>query len=209
MDHAGPDAAWSFLFGLEGEVRAMEIIVAVTGASGVAIAARLLEVLQAEGVHTVHAIVSEGARQVIAHELGQGIELPATYRWRADRLDAPIASSSRAAEAMVVAPCSMKTLSAIAHGYTGDLIVRTAEIMQRLGRPLILMPRETPLSLPAIENMRLAKLAGAIILPPMIAYYPRPETVADITDFFVGKVLDALGLDHDLYRRWGGEEQGR
>jgi 4-hydroxy-3-polyprenylbenzoate decarboxylase len=97
----------------------------------------------------------------------------------------------------------MKTLAAIAHGYAADLIGRTAEIMLRLGLPLILMPRETPLSLPAIENMRLAKIAGAIILPPMVAYYPSPQTVDDVTDFFVGKVLDLLGLEHDLYRRWG------
>jgi 4-hydroxy-3-polyprenylbenzoate decarboxylase len=104
---------------------------------------------------------------------------------------------------MVVAPCSMKTLSAVAHGYASDLIVRSAEIMLRLGRPLVLMPRETPLSLPAIENMRLAKLAGAIILPPVMAYYARPRSVDEVTDFFVGKVLDVLGLEHDLYQRWG------
>ena len=131
--------------------------------------------------------------------------MPAAYRWSAEDLTAPIASSSRAPEAMVIAPCSMKTLSAIAHGYADDLIVRAAEIMLRLGRPLVLMPRETPLSLPAIENMRLTRQAGAIILPPMMAYYPQPRTVDEITDFFVGKVLDVLGLNHDLYRRWGEE----
>jgi 4-hydroxy-3-polyprenylbenzoate decarboxylase len=97
----------------------------------------------------------------------------------------------------------MKTLSAVAHGYANDLIVRTAEIMLRLNRPLVLMPRETPLSLPAIENMRLAKLAGAIILPPVVAYYPRPRSVEEMTDFFVGKALDMLALPHDLYQRWG------
>jgi 4-hydroxy-3-polyprenylbenzoate decarboxylase len=75
--------------------------------------------------------------------------------------------------------------------------------MLRIDRPLVVVPRETPLSLPAIENMRLLKLAGAIILPPAVAYYPRPQTVDDITDFFVGKILDVLNLDHDLYRRWG------
>ncbi len=96
----------------------------------------------------------------------------------------------------------MKTLSAIAHGYADDLIGRAADMMLRMGRPLVLMPRETPLSLPAIENMRLAKLAGAIILPPVMAYYPRPQTVDDVTDFFVGKVLDVLGVEHHLYRRW-------
>ncbi len=181
----------------------MEIIVAITGASGVEIGVRLLEVLSAQPDHRVHLLISEGGRAVLAHELGRDLPLPATYHWPVDDLAAPIASSSRAPDAMVVAPCSMKTLSAIAHGYAADLIGRAAEIMLRLDRPLVLMPRETPLSLPAIENMRLARLAGAILLPPMVAYYPRPQTVADVTDFFVGKVLDVLGLEHNLYRRWG------
>ncbi len=180
----------------------MEIVVAITGASGVHIGVRLLEVLAGQPDHCVHLLVSRGGRAVLAHELGQEVSLPATHRWDVDDFTAPIASSSRAPQAMVVAPCSMKTLSAIAHGYAVDLIGRVAEIMLRLDRPLILMPRETPLSLPAIENMRLARLAGAVLLPPMVAYYPQPQTVDDVTDFFVGKVLDVLGLEHDLYRRW-------
>ena len=177
-------------------------MVAITGASGVIIGVRLLEALSEQGVNQVHLLVSAAGEGVIAHELGPGMSLRATHRWDVDDLTAPIASSSRAPEAMVVAPCSMKTLSAIAHGYADDLIVRVADIMLRMGRRLVLMPRETPLSLPAIENLRLVKLAGAIILPPVVAYYPRPRTVDDITDFFVGKVLDVLGLGHDLYRRW-------
>lgn len=183
----------------------MEIVVAITGASGVVIGVRLLEILAQQATHTVHALVSAGARAVIAQEIGSEVSIPATFHWAVEDLNAPIASSSRAPQAMVVAPCSMKTLSAIAHGYASDLIVRTAEIMLRLGRPLILMPRETPLSLPDLENMRLAKLAGAILLPPVVAYYPRPQTVSEMTDFFVGKVLDVLGLEHQLYRRWGEE----
>ena len=183
----------------------MQIIVAITGASGVTIGVRLLEVLAAQGGHQVHLIVSRGAETVMSHELGGEVSLPAAYRWQPDDLTAPIASSSRAVDAMVVAPCSTKTLSAIAHGYAADLVGRAAEVMLRMGRPLILMPRETPLSLPAIDNMRRAKMAGAILLPPMVAYYPRPETVQQVTDFFVGKVLDLLGLKHDLYRRWGEE----
>jgi 4-hydroxy-3-polyprenylbenzoate decarboxylase len=180
----------------------MEIVVALTGASGVAIGARLLAILAERPECQVHLLVSAGARAVIAHEMGAEISLPATYHWDVGQMTAPIASSSRAPDAMVVAPCSMKTLSAIAHGYAEDLVVRVAEIMLRLGRPLVLMPRETPLSLPAIENMRLAKLAGAIILPPIMAYYPHPQTVDDVTDFFAGKVLDVLGMEHDLYQRW-------
>ena len=180
----------------------MEIVVALTGASGVAIGARLLAILAERPECQVHLLVSAGARAVIAHEMEAEISLPATYHWDVGQMTAPIASSSRAPDAMVVAPCSIKTLSAIAHGYAEDLVVRVAEIMLRLGRPLVLMPRETPLSLPAIENMRLAKLAGAIILPPIMAYYPHPQTVDDVTDFFAGKVLDVLGMEHDLYQRW-------
>jgi 4-hydroxy-3-polyprenylbenzoate decarboxylase len=180
----------------------MEIIVAITGASGVGIGTRLLEVLAGRPEHQVHLLLSRGGEAVIRYELGESIPLPASYRWKVDDLASPIASSSRAPDAMVVAPCSMKTLSAIAHGYAADLIGRTADIMLRLDRPLILMPRETPLSLPAIENMRLAKMAGAVILPPVIAYYPAPRSVEEITDFFVGKILDLLGLEHELYRRW-------
>ena len=180
----------------------MELVVAITGASGVAIGARLLAALTGQGGQQVHLIVSRGAEAVIGHELGAEVPLPADWRWQPEDLSAPIASSSRAPQAMVVAPCSMKTLSAIAHGYADDLIGRAADMMLRLGRPLVLLPRETPLSLPAIENMRLAKLAGAVILPPVVAYYPQPRTIDDVTDFFVGKVLDVLGLEHDLYRRW-------
>jgi 4-hydroxy-3-polyprenylbenzoate decarboxylase len=181
----------------------VELVVAVTGASGVVIGVRLLGILNEQSAYQVHLIVSEGGKAVIAHEVGPSVALPATYRWEPTDLTAPIASSSRAPDAMVVAPCSMKTMSSIAHGHSADLIGRTAEIMLRMGHPLILMPRETPLSLPAIENMRLVRLAGAIVMPPMVAYYPRPRTVDDITDFFVGKVLDVLGVEHHLYRRWG------
>jgi 4-hydroxy-3-polyprenylbenzoate decarboxylase len=181
----------------------MDVVVAITGASGVAIGVRLLDVLAEQSEHRVHLIVSQAAEMVMACELGTEVEFRADYRWQPGDLTAPIASSSRPLDAMVVAPCSMKTLAAIAHGYSEDLIGRTAEIMLRLGLPLVLMPRETPLSLPAIENMRLARIAGAIILPPMVAYYPCPQTVEDVTDFFVGKVLDLLGLEHSLYRRWG------
>lgn len=180
----------------------MEIVVAITGASGVAIGARLLEILQEQDRHHVHLIVSDGADAVIQHELGHAVVLPATQRWAPHDLAAPIASSSRAPQAMVVAPCSMKTLAAIAHGHAADLIGRVADVMLRMDRPLVLMPRETPLSLSAIENLRLAKLGGALILPPVMAYYFQPETVQDITDFFVGKILDLLHLEHSLYQRW-------
>ncbi|RLI90674.1 MAG: hypothetical protein DRO65_02435, partial [Candidatus Altiarchaeales archaeon] len=99
-------------------------------------------------------------------------------------------------------PCSMKTLAAIAHGYSNNLITRVADNALRLGKKLILVPRETPLSYQAIENMRLLKLLGAIIIMPVIAYYTKPKTIEDVTNFIVGKILDSLGMEHDLYNRW-------
>lgn len=174
------------------------IVVAITGASGAAIGLRLLENLTG---HEVHLILSAGGKAVIDYELGR-VELPASYLYKADQIDARLASSSFMTDAMVVAPCSMKTLAAIANGFADNLVVRAAEIMLRTNRPLVLMPRETPLSLMAIENMRSVRLAGGIILPPVVGYYAAPQTIEDVTDFFVGKILDLLGIEHELYRRW-------
>ena len=181
----------------------MRIVVAMTGASGAAIGLRLLQNLSE---HEVHLILSAGARAVIAHELG-AVELPAGYRYEAHQLEARLSSSSFLTDAMIIAPCSMKTLAAIANGFADNLVVRAAEIMLRTNRPLVLVPRETPLSLMALENMRTLRLAGGIILPPMVGYYAAPRTIDDVTDFFVGKILDVLGLEHQLYRRWEGGER--
>jgi polyprenyl P-hydroxybenzoate/phenylacrylic acid decarboxylase-like protein len=177
------------------------IVVAITGASGAAIGVRLLECLTDQEVHL---ILSAGGKAVIDQEMGR-VELPASYRYEEGRIGARLASSSFLTDAMVVAPCSMKTLAAIANGLADNLIVRTAEIMLRTRRPLVLVPRETPLSLMAIDNMRKVCLAGGIILPPMVGYYAAPQTVDEVTDFFVGKVLDLLGIEHRLYRRWMGD----
>jgi 4-hydroxy-3-polyprenylbenzoate decarboxylase len=182
------------------------LIVGISGASGVIYGIRLLEVLKSMGGVETHLVMSRYARLNIEIETDhtpQEVEALADEVHSYGNQAASISSGSFKTDGMVIAPCSMKTLSAIAHGYASNLIVRTAEIMLRMGRPLVLMPRETPLSLPAIENMRLAKLAGATILPPMVAYYPQPQTVDEITGFFVGKALDVLGIEHSLYRRWG------
>ncbi len=181
----------------------MKIVVAVTGASGTVLAERLLQNLKG---HETHLIVSGGAAEVASHE---GVDLGALGRL-ASRVHgehdmySPLASSSNVMDAMVVVPCSMKTLSAVANGYAGNLITRAAENVLKLGGRLIVAPRDTPLTLAAIENMRALKLAGAIILPPNVAYYSGPKTIDDVTDFITGKILDALGIGHKLYRRWGG-----
>lgn len=178
----------------------MRLIVAVTGASGAVLAACLLEHLAG---HETHLIVSDAARAVLRHELGRE-DLPATARYGEDEWSSPLASSSFLADGMVVVPCSMKTLAMVAHGLSSNLIGRAADNVLRTGRRLVLVPRETPLSLAAIENMRLAKMAGAIVLPPNMAFYFRPQTLDDMVDFVVGKILDALNLPHALYRRWEG-----
>ena len=180
----------------------MKVIVAITGASGVVIGQRLLECL---GEHEVHLVVSDAARKVMEYELPSA-ELPASFTYREEELDSPVSSSSCQAEAMVIAPCSMRTLSGVAHGYEENLITRAAGNTLRTGRRLILVPRETPLSLPHIENMRQAKIAGALILPPSVAYYTKPRTIGDVTDFFVGRILELLGIEHNLYRPWKGAQ---
>ncbi len=161
----------------------------------------------AEHGDEVHLIVSKAAESIIDYELGDEAELPATARYSESDWDSPLASSSFCAllDAMAVVPCSMKTLAGIAKGYADNLIIRVAENILRLGKKLVIVPRETPLSLADIENMRHLKLAGAIVLPPVVAYYYKPKTIEDVTDFLVGKVLDVLGLEHDLYKRWEGK----
>jgi 4-hydroxy-3-polyprenylbenzoate decarboxylase len=179
----------------------VKIVVAISGASGMVVSQRLLEELQD---HEVHLVVSDSAQKVIDHELGKNAVLPATRRYSAHEIDAPISSSSFPVDAMVVVPCSMKTLSAIANGYANDLIVRSAEIALRTNRKCIVVPRETPLSLASIENMRSVRLSGGIILPMNLAYYFGPKTMEDVNNFFVGKILDMLGIHRNLFPRWEG-----
>ncbi len=179
----------------------MKICVAITGASGAILGQRVLENLRD---HEVHLIVSEAGQKVIALELGGNAHLPADYQYDNRDIAASLSSSSFLIDAMIVVPCSLKTLAGIAHGYAHNLILRAAENMIRLNRKLIIVPRETPLSLIAIENMRQARLSGAIILPPIMAYYYEPQSVDDVTNFFAGKILDAFGVEHRLFRRWTG-----
>ncbi len=181
----------------------MKIIVAVTGTSGIVLAKRLLQNLSD---HDTYLISSNMAGTVAAYEGVDLDEMKKTARhvYTENELDADIASSSHSIDSMVVIPCSMKTLSAIANGFCSNLITRAAENILKMGRKLIVVPRDTPLSLAAIENMGKLKMAGAIILPPNVAYYHNPRTLDDVTDFFVGKVLDVLNIEHDLYKKWGG-----
>ncbi len=180
-----------------------KFVVSITGASGVIIGIQLIEELLKLNSEII-SIISENARKVIEHELGNNFQLPPKAQYF-DQHDAtaPINSSSFLINSMVIAPCSMKTLSAVANGYTDNLITRAADNQLRTNNTLILVPRETPLSTSHLENMLKLKQAGAIICPPMAAYYHHPESIEDMTNFFVGKILDLMGIQNELYQRWG------
>src|SRR3989338_4193296 len=179
----------------------MKIIVAITGASGIILGQRLIEELKE---HETHLIISKGAEDVAKYEEKvdiKKIKKLASYVYDENDLTSRISSSSYHIDSMVVIPCSMKTLSGIANGYTDNLITRAAENVLKMGRKLIVVPRDTPITLAAIENMRKIKLSGGIILPANIAYYFKPKTVDDVTNFIVGKVLDVLEIEHRLYKK--------
>ena len=179
----------------------MKVVVAITGASGVVYGLRLVEVLKELGIET-HCVVSKIAKRLIEHEVG-GYDLAGVVVYPEDELEAPPSSGSALFDAMVVIPCSMKTLASIANGMASSLITRSADVMIKEGRRLILVPRETPLSPIHLENMLRLSRAGVTILPAMPAFYQKPKGLDDMVDFIVGKTLDSLGIKNDLYQRWG------
>jgi 4-hydroxy-3-polyprenylbenzoate decarboxylase len=186
------------------------VIVGITGASGTIYGVRLLEVLRDSGIET-HLVMSEAARRVAELETGYSvadIEALADCSYANSVIDAAIASGSFKTSGMIVAPCSIKSLSAIAHSYNDSLLARAADVCLKERRKLVLVVRETPLHLGHLRLMAEATEYGAIILPPMPAFYHQPKTIADLVDQTVGKVLDQFDIDHDLYRRWGGGGSG-
>jgi len=178
-----------------------EYVIGVTGASGVCYARRLLEVLCRDA--KVHLIVSDVAQQIAAHE-GVSFEgFNATYHTN-DQISASIASGSHRFDGMVVIPCSAKTLAAIATGYADNLITRTADVCLKEHRTCILVTRETPLSKIHLKNMLAAEDAGAMIMPASPGFYNNPETINDLVDMIVARVLDHLEVEHSLAKRWRG-----
>jgi 4-hydroxy-3-polyprenylbenzoate decarboxylase len=182
----------------------MRYFVSIGGASGSIYGIRLLQELNKQG-HEVHLVVSDEAKKILHHETTYTYTILKAHAhtvYENNELSAGPASGSFPLDAMIVIPCSMKTLSAIAHGFGDTLTSRAASCCLKEGKKLILVPRETPLDLPAITNMLIAKQSGAVILPAMPAFYHKPERIEDLVDFLVGKVLDQLGVQHLLFKRW-------
>ncbi len=186
----------------------LNLVVAVGGASGAPYARRFLEILQGLGREVVspHVVMSAAARQVWSTEIGSPpSELPFPM-WDPRDFSAPFASGSAGFQAMVVIPCSMGGLARIAHGLSEDLIGRAADVMLKERRKLILVARETPLSLVHLQNMVTVTQAGAVVMPAAPSFYGRPRTVEELLDTVVGRVLDHLGLPARRGPRWGSEE---
>lgn len=189
-------------------VMAKRIALCITGASGMAFAYRFLEETSKKDGVEVHLVVSKAGGMVIKQELGisvQSVQELADFSYDEHNFMAPIASGSFRLDGTIVSPCSMKTLSGIAHAYEDNLIIRCASIALKERWKLVLMPRETPLSTIHIKNMLEASKAGAIIMPPMPQFYFRPKSMEDIIDMTVGKMLSMLGIESRLSREWGSD----
>src|SRR6202167_4218604 len=185
----------------------MKILVAITGASGALYAQRLLDNLDPRA-HEIHVVQSNYAQQVIAEELPGGLKLPEGVKSHGLKsMNAPFASGSNPLDAMVIIPCTMGTLGRIAHGFSEDVLLRAADVTLKEKKKLILVPRETPLSLVHVKNFELLLLAGATILPANPSFYTRPQTIEEVADSVVGRVLDHLGIAHQLTPRWKEEPE--
>ncbi len=187
----------------------MSFVLCITGASGAVYGYRLLEVLSED--FELDVVVSSAGAIVLKEELGKKVEdlkaeFPQVRFWNEKNLTSPIASGSRLVKyrGVVVAPCSMSTLGAVANGVNNNLIHRVCEVALKERVKLVMLVREMPYSRVHIENMLKATDAGAVIMPASPGFYHRPETLEEIIDFVVGKVLDQLGVEHTLFKRWGG-----
>jgi 4-hydroxy-3-polyprenylbenzoate decarboxylase len=186
------------------ETKHDKIVVGFSGASGIIYGIRLLEILHSIHIQT-YLIISEWAKKNIEIETDKTLEYVkslSSVNYDNFKLDASVSSGSFLHDGMVIVPCSMKSLSSIANGYDDTLISRAASVTLKESRKLIIVPRETPLSRIHLENMIKLQEAGAIILPAMPGFYHKPSTIDEIIDHLVGKILDQLKIEHDLFKRW-------
>jgi 4-hydroxy-3-polyprenylbenzoate decarboxylase len=196
------------------------LVVAVTGASGAIYAVRFLKACLDLGF-TVDLTVSDYGHRLLIEECDLNLKTESVEAWldrsygkterpgriRAHResdMGASIASGSQRWDGMVIVPCSMKTLSAVAHGSASNLVERAADVSLKERRPLVIVPRETPMSLVHVENLHRVTLAGAMLVPAMPAFYYKPRNFEDLADFIAGRILDLLGVEHELYTPWRG-----
>ncbi len=181
------------------------VVVGLSGASGIAFGVRLLEALAELGVES-HLVMSKAAEMTIGYETAlkpKDVAAKAAHTYAIGDIAAPIASGSFKTKGMIIAPCSVRTMSEIATGVTSSLLTRAADVVLKERRPLILVVRETPLHLGHLRTLTNLAEMGAIILPPVPAFYVEPHTIADIIDQMVGRMLDLLGYDWPNVRRWG------
>ena len=194
---------------------------AITGASGAIYAVRTMAALLERNCH-LEVVVSDYGKRLLHDELGEAASVDRLVPYLTDKYGpgvsagsmivhnnrdqgATLASGSHGCSGMAIVPCSMKTLAAVAHGLSRNLIERAADVMMKERRRLVIVPRETPMSLPQLRNMVLCAEAGAMILPAMPAFYQQPKTLDDLADFMAGKILSALGFEHELYPAWTGK----
>ncbi|BCZ82318.1 flavin prenyltransferase UbiX [Paraburkholderia terrae] len=192
----------------ERPTRKPRIVVGISGASGAMIGVRLLAALRRLGTHETHLIVSTSGAITAAQEMGltrSDLDGLADVAHNVRDIGATIASGSFVTEGMVIAPCSMKTLAGVANGFADNLLTRAADVMLKERRRLVLVARETPLNLAHLRNMTLATEMGAIVMPPVPAFYAHPKTIEDVVDHTVGRILDLFAIEHrEIAKRWSG-----
>ena len=184
----------------------MKLIVGITGASGVIYGIRLLQVLSHEKVET-HLIISQAGERIIEYETSWEIEKVkslANFAYDINDIGAPLASGSFTRDGMVVMPCTIKTMSALANSYSENLLIRAGDVTLKERKPVVLVVRETPLHKGHLSAMLKLNGMGAIIMPPVPSFYHKPQTVDDIINHTVGKVLDLFNVEHKLFNRWSG-----
>jgi len=185
----------------------MVLIVGITGASGVIYGIRLLQVLFTKKDIQTHLIISETAEENIKCETDwklEDVKALAGFSYDIRDIGARLASGSFRRDGMIVAPCTVKTMSALANSYTENLLIRAGDVTLKERKKLVLLIRETPLHLGHIRNMEKLCEMGAIIMPPVPAFYHKPKTIQDIIDYTIGKILDIFGIKHNLFQRWSG-----